>query len=537
MRKDHTNTKISNEEFQFAQLVLRYLDQDTTPKENEWLDTRLQQSDADRATFIEICQQASLIAEVVSPAPTASAMQGQSAPPRDRSPILGFLGDLFQAGADGVSRPLILSLLFTIALPCIVLLVLMVHIGSQPATDVANQPLATDPAVTTSMARVARTHECVWEESVGVMSPGESLTVGRKLRLKRGLAEIHFADGAQVLVQGPAEFQVVAAGEAFLRTGVLSAYVPVAARGFTIRTPQAKVVDLGTEFGLEVRDDSDAEIYVFEGVVEATPLAHGVSGTTRQPLRLEGGAAARLDRRTVTLLEQPADPTRFARRMPDSGVTDRPVIRNPSFECPNVVKHPDYDAERGYVHVRPLVGWKESNFNGQYGPDTFCQLAPFRSPKRNRGFDIDSKASDGRQVAVLTLRSLHPISGPSRRTWIYQSLGKIRQDDLGKTLRVSSDVCARATSQWQGRHDGAKATVAFATNVNEKDPGVVAGTPGVDKEVLKQEGFHTLTATFTPDESTAGQELFVLLMVEHDQPHGKDDNYLFDRIRCRVVGE
>jgi hypothetical protein len=100
---------------------------------------------------------------------------------------------------------------------------------------------------------------------------------------------------------------------------------------------------------------------------------------------------------------------------------------------------------------------------------------------------------------------------------------------------LQADVAARHWPKKSGRREGAKATVAFAVDVSEKSPGTFVGTPGVDAEVLRKEGFHTLTATFTPDKDAVGQELLVLLMVEDKTPETSNDHYLFDQVRCRVV--
>ena len=44
--------------------------------------------------------------------------------------------------------------------------------------------------------------------------------------------------------------------------------VPPAARGFTIKTSDMDVIDLGTEFGLEVGSGGKAKVHVFDGKVK-----------------------------------------------------------------------------------------------------------------------------------------------------------------------------------------------------------------------------------------------------------------------------
>jgi hypothetical protein len=88
--------------------------------------------------------------------------------------------------------------------------------------------------------------------------------------------ELTFVDGAVVTLVGPAAIVVETPGRGSLEVGKLSARVGEVARGFTIRTPGATIVDLGTEFGVSVppRDEESGqplgqeELHVFAGVVE-----------------------------------------------------------------------------------------------------------------------------------------------------------------------------------------------------------------------------------------------------------------------------
>ena len=70
--------------------------------------------------------------------------------------------------------------------------------------------------------------------------------------LAEGVVELEFSDGARVRIEGPAEFAARSGGLLLDLCGRLLAYVPKQARGFTVTTPTAEVIDLGTEFGLEV---------------------------------------------------------------------------------------------------------------------------------------------------------------------------------------------------------------------------------------------------------------------------------------------
>ena len=88
------------------------------------------------------------------------------------------------------------------------------------------------------------------------------------LKLESGMAAIEFTSGARVLLEGPAELELISGMEALCRSGKLRANVPPPAHGFTIVTPTSRVVDLGTAFGLSVREDGSALVKVMQGKVE-----------------------------------------------------------------------------------------------------------------------------------------------------------------------------------------------------------------------------------------------------------------------------
>jgi hypothetical protein len=123
------------------------------------------------------------------------------------------------------------------------------------------------------------------------------------LRLKSGSVQVTFYRGGRLMIQGPAEVQLVSPGAAFCRAGRVVAVVPPQSRGFRMETPQVKVTDLGTEFGLAVTHDS-AEVHVFKGEVEWQP-------ETASTQRLKEGKAVQVDTNGAAK-EISADPTAFA---------------------------------------------------------------------------------------------------------------------------------------------------------------------------------------------------------------------------------
>ena len=106
-----------------------------------------------------------------------------------------------------------------------------------------------------------------WKSSDS-FEPGESLFAKTHLKLTAGLAEITFDSGARVILEGPADLELVSTDSAHLHSGRLVGRVPPEASGFAVKTPSTTVVDIGTEFGLQVAQSGTAEVIVFEGEVD-----------------------------------------------------------------------------------------------------------------------------------------------------------------------------------------------------------------------------------------------------------------------------
>lgn len=147
-------------------------------------------------------------------------------------------------------------------------------------------------ATTASVAVLARGVNLVWEEGSATPGAGAPLSPGW-LRIKSGLAQIEFYQGARVSLQGPASLRLISSGEAYFESGKLSASVPPQAKGFRINTAKGGIVDLGTEFGMEV-SGTGAEVHVFKGEVELYPADSAMQSLREgQAMAMGAGAALR----------------------------------------------------------------------------------------------------------------------------------------------------------------------------------------------------------------------------------------------------
>jgi hypothetical protein len=171
-----------------------------------------------------------------------------------------------------------------------------------------------------SVAVLINNRGTVWEaDMTGPTETGSALPPGR-LKLKAGVVEVAFHGGGEVLLEGPADFDVSAADRGFLHRGKLTAKVPQGAAAFRVEMPGVVVTDHGGECGL-MRDESGlTEVHVFEGRV-------GADLTDRQgpspPLAEK--IAARVDPSRQTITPVPLNEQAFAHLRPEIRVTDAAV--------------------------------------------------------------------------------------------------------------------------------------------------------------------------------------------------------------------
>jgi hypothetical protein len=160
------------------------------------------------------------------------------------------------------------------------------------------------------------THECVWSNEGPSRDARQQFRVGDLLELESGQAELEFADGAEVVLAGPARVRIDSAGSCTLELGEAMAELPARAGGFTVHTPTAAIVDLGTSFAVAVDAAGVTEVHVFKGQVAVQPAGDDDEGDAGQMRRLSAGAALQIDDSRM-FREIDCEPARFVRRTPN----------------------------------------------------------------------------------------------------------------------------------------------------------------------------------------------------------------------------
>ena len=156
-----------------------------------------------------------------------------------------------------------------------------------PSGIIAESPEIAEESLIEGHAALRRSVDFKWPVGATSYREGDVLPDGR-LQFNAGVAEIDFFCGATLIVEGPAILDIESHWLVRVVEGRLRANVPPAARGFTIKAADSEIIDLGTEFALEVGPEM-ARVEVLDGEVELRGGEHdGNHLVTGQSQQLKG---------------------------------------------------------------------------------------------------------------------------------------------------------------------------------------------------------------------------------------------------------
>lgn len=141
-------------------------------------------------------------------------------------------------------------------------------------------------------ARVVNVSNVEWSSGAKSYDEWSFVEPGDTIQIERGLVNLFLDNGAELLIEGPADVDYVSLKKVFARRGKLAARVSPSAIGFSIETPHANVIDRGTAFGLSVDEKNRTDVVVYEGMVDLDVLGNNAPARRR----LERGEALSVSR-------------------------------------------------------------------------------------------------------------------------------------------------------------------------------------------------------------------------------------------------
>ena len=253
----------------------------------------------------------------------------------------------------------------------------------------------------------------VWEAGTsGPTKTGSYLLPGR-LKLRSGVVEIAFDRGGEILLEGPADFDVSAADRGFLHRGKLTARVSEPGTSFFVSMPGV-ATNIEGECGLLFDAAGRPEVHVFAGGVRADP-------TDARGEPLPGGrsienAGAFIDPALHMVSAMPLNAAAFARLRPEVRLSDA-AVRDGTHASENFGAAPQLVVKNSI----PDYSWEtflRFDLTGVKGPvsEATVRLVPVKvgQPMENAVAVVPSNDSWSEQLITWDTK---PPSGPTIGTW------------------------------------------------------------------------------------------------------------------------
>jgi hypothetical protein len=138
--------------------------------------------------------------------------------------------------------------------------------GVAGSTAIAAAPAKRSAAIAT----VRAVSDVQWANGAAPAGYLSGVKIGQEFDFLQGTVELLFHTGAEVKVFGPAKFKVSSGKSILCWRGRVTTVVGHDGKGFTIDTPKARIIDLGTEFGVDISAKGDTQVVVFQGSVDLT---------------------------------------------------------------------------------------------------------------------------------------------------------------------------------------------------------------------------------------------------------------------------
>ncbi len=392
-------------------------------------------------------------------------------------------------------------------------------------------PVAIDEADRQYVAMLTATAQCTWGPSPDPLFDGSQLYKGQYLDLKDGVAQVTFDHGAKLILKGPTTFQVGNTRDNYLHLGIITAQVPRQAQGFTVRTPSAQVVDLGTEFGVAVHHNGNAEVHVLSGRVEAR-LVRGEQPYGKR-IRLAKGRAASFNGATGTMHLASADARRFisdfrtarSRSLADQMRRRWYVFSQKIRRDPDVVAYYPFDNQRESPgELRNRATSTAGRYDGRLGDHRHAATRPTWAQGRWPGKQGLRFSSSQRQQVRIDLGSPLGVSAPM------SVLVSVCLQNGGPMLTHRSAYSEFASWQWSAfgppaRGGHGQVRITRAPNGYSLDAAFAAGgLQGSGPE------WHQMALVYDPDEASLALYVNGSLIGEYawgvEQRSGKQNSAL-----------
>ncbi|WDQ14595.1 LamG-like jellyroll fold domain-containing protein [Rhodopirellula sp. P2] len=239
-------------------LIYQAIDQTISPEDFDQLQNLLEGSEEVRQAYLKAVHLSESLHEIAaSPTPNLGSPTQAADPP--------ITLPLYRWPSVFAFRSLMIAATALIMVGGLAYWLGQQHLSSPVTTEVAAFESDGIESQIAGHATLRRAVDLQWPLNTLPAKVGDVLPNGQ-LRFESGIAEIDFFCGATLIVEGPANLDIESDWSVRVLEGRLRATVPPAARGFLVKAAESEVVDLGTEFTMDVTADT-ARVEVVDGEI------------------------------------------------------------------------------------------------------------------------------------------------------------------------------------------------------------------------------------------------------------------------------
>jgi hypothetical protein len=337
-------------------LVIWQDGEDPGPERRAALLARLRDDEAFRRTFLDEIRLLGMIKMVQSPEPRWLRLEDELGWSRQEQTTPDALADRVMQSVRTHQRRrwFVGRILAAAAIVAIVAGIALLRPKTPDVPGPGEQPAGLELATVIELEGVEWTAESVPLEQGGIVRTG-------RLSFRSGRLTLAFFTGVSLTVEGPADLELRTPERVFCHCGKLRARVPRGAEGFTVLASGCEVMDLGTEFGLNLEPDGKANLMVFEGEV-----ALSVVDRNRRPVH----SAVVEEPKSVEVYPGVARIQEVT--MPADHFVSLPRILAPVLELPPAYR----DA---VLASKPWGYWRFEQLEGQLVPNEVAGRPPLRA--------------------------------------------------------------------------------------------------------------------------------------------------------------
>jgi hypothetical protein len=116
-----------------------------------------------------------------------------------------------------------------------------------------------------AVATVTDSINAEWTSGLPLAEGVRIATNSKSIQLTHGVVKLITEENVELVLEAPTEFKFVSYSEIALSYGKLFARVSEMGSGFSVVTPNSRIVDLGTEFGVLSGIDGNTQVYMYKG--------------------------------------------------------------------------------------------------------------------------------------------------------------------------------------------------------------------------------------------------------------------------------